>query len=104
MHTRTTVADRHALIAPDGHFPSEFPGWNNATGFVMLSPAMGAFLSQILITFEPGGGEATFPSDENEHALTMLADRSNPTRIHGEAPDGKARSPRRVTSKSGRPV
>ena len=32
--TRTTVANRHALIAPDGHVPSTFPGWKNATAFV----------------------------------------------------------------------
>jgi (S)-ureidoglycine aminohydrolase len=31
--TRTTVAHRHALIAPDGHVPSTFPGWKNATTF-----------------------------------------------------------------------
>ncbi|MGB6220393.1 (S)-ureidoglycine aminohydrolase [Haloferula sp.] len=69
MHTRTVLADRHALIAPDGHVPSAFPGWENATGFVILSPAMGADLSQILITFESNEGSATFPADEHEHAL-----------------------------------
>lgn len=69
MNTRTVVKARHALIAPDGHVPSSFPGWENATGYVMLSPAMGASLSQILITFEPGAGQARFPASEHEHAI-----------------------------------
>jgi (S)-ureidoglycine aminohydrolase len=67
--TRTTLANRHAIIAPDGHVPSTFPGWVAATGFVMISPAMGADLSQILITFEPTGGTALFPADEHEHVI-----------------------------------
>ncbi len=68
-HTRTIVSARHALIAPDGHVPSIFPGWENATAFVMLSPAMGADLSQILITFGAPSGTASFPADMHEHAL-----------------------------------
>jgi len=44
-HTRTHVAMRHALIAPDGHVPSTFPGWDGATAHVILSPAMGADLA-----------------------------------------------------------
>jgi (S)-ureidoglycine aminohydrolase len=68
-HTRTVVSARHALIAPDGHVPSTFPGWKNATAFVMLSPAMGADLSQMLITFDADGGEAKFPADMHEHVL-----------------------------------
>ena len=67
-HSRTIVSLRHALIAPDGHVPSTFPGWSNATAFVMLSPAMGADLTQMLVTFGPGG-TATFPSDIYEHAI-----------------------------------
>ena len=67
--TRTVVSARHALIAPDGHVLSLFPGWENATACVVLSPAMGADLSQILITFDPGGGRAVFPADMHEHAL-----------------------------------
>lgn len=67
--TRTVVAGRHALIAPDGHVPSAFPGWKDATAFVLLSPAMGASLSQLLVTFDAAGGCATFASDGHEHAL-----------------------------------
>lgn len=72
-HTRTVVSARHALIAPDGHVPSAFPGWKGATAFVMLSPAMGADLSQILVTFDVASGIAAFPPDEHEHALYVEA-------------------------------
>ncbi len=68
-HTRTRVSISHALIAPDGHVPSAFPTWENASGFVMISPAMGADFSQILITFAQENGVATFPADEHEHTL-----------------------------------
>jgi len=68
-HTRTRVSLRHALIAPDGHVPATYPGWDGATAYVILSPAMGADLSQILVVYEPGGGTAWFPADENEHVL-----------------------------------
>ncbi len=67
--TRTSVSSRHALIAPDGHVPSQFPGWENATAIVIISPAMGAKLSQILITFKADSNQAPFPSDAHEHAL-----------------------------------
>ena len=68
-HTRTVVSTRHALIAPDGHVPSTFPGWASATAFVMLSPGMGADITQMLVTFGPIRGTATFPSDIYEHAI-----------------------------------
>jgi (S)-ureidoglycine aminohydrolase len=71
-HTRTVVGSRHALIAPDGHVPSTFPNWEDATAFVMLSPAMGADLSQMLVTFGPSG-TAEFPADEHEHAIYVEA-------------------------------
>ncbi len=67
--TRTVVSSRHALIAPDGHVPSQFQGWENATAFVLISPAMGAKLSQILVTFTGESNQAPFPSDTHEHAL-----------------------------------
>jgi (S)-ureidoglycine aminohydrolase len=68
-HTRTRVRARHALIAPDGHVPSTFPSWENATAFVMISPAMGANLSQLLVTFTKDDGRAEFPADTHEHAI-----------------------------------
>lgn len=67
--TRTNVAARHALIAPDGHVPSHFPGWESATAVVLISPAMGARLSQLLITFQASESRAPFPADTHEHVL-----------------------------------
>ncbi|MEM7602729.1 MAG: (S)-ureidoglycine aminohydrolase, partial [Verrucomicrobiota bacterium] len=67
--TRTVVASRHALIAPDGHVPSDFPGWENVTAFVLISPALGANLTQLLLTFLGKDSVASFPSDEHEHVL-----------------------------------
>ncbi len=84
MHTRTNVKLRHALIAPDGHVPSAFPGWENATAYVMLSPAMGACLSQILITFEETGGKCPFDADEYEHALYVETGNCTITRDDAE--------------------
>jgi (S)-ureidoglycine aminohydrolase len=72
-HTRTVVASRHALIAPDGHVPSAFPEWLDATAYVMISPAMGADFSQIRIVYPSGGGEAMFPPDEHEHVTYVVA-------------------------------
>lgn len=66
--TRTAVHARHALIAPDGHVPSTFPGWVDATACVILSPAMGANLSQIRVTFGCAGA-AVFPADGHEHVV-----------------------------------
>lgn len=68
--TRTFVGRRHALVSPDGHVPSSFPGWEGATAFVMLSPGMGANLTQLLITFDDtDGGQANFNQDGYEHAI-----------------------------------
>ncbi len=70
-HTRTSVAARHALIAPDGHVPGAFPGWDRATPFVLISPAMGTKLSQILVTYDATGGTARFPAGQHEHAVYL---------------------------------
>lgn len=70
--TRTRVSARHALIAPDGHVPSNFPGWQGVVTHVLLSPAMGAKLSQLLLRFGVEGstsGKALFPADQHEHAV-----------------------------------
>src|SRR5690348_15712815 len=63
--TRTRIATRHALIAPDGHVKSNVPGITGATTTVLISEAMGAKFTQLLVTFE-GGGSATFPGNEIE--------------------------------------
>jgi (S)-ureidoglycine aminohydrolase len=63
--TRTRIASRHALIAPDGHVKSNVPGITGAATVVLISEAMGAKFAQLLVTFEAGGG-AMLPGSEIE--------------------------------------
>ena len=53
--TRTRVAARHALIAPDGHVKSVVPGITGAATIILINPTMGARFAQLLVTFETGG-------------------------------------------------
>ena len=53
--TRDVVKERYALRTPSGFVPSVLPDWNKVTAIVQISPAMGADLSQVQITFEAGG-------------------------------------------------
>jgi len=64
-HTRTRVAARHALIAPDGHVPSNVPGIAGATAVILINPAMGANFAQLLVTFA-AGGRAALPANDIE--------------------------------------
>lgn len=66
--TRTRVAGRHALIAEDGHVPSALPDFSRATPFFLISPEMGAGLTQLLIRFE-AKGSARLPGDGRGTAL-----------------------------------
>jgi (S)-ureidoglycine aminohydrolase len=56
--TRTRIAARHALIAPDGHVKSNVPGITGAATVILISEAMGAKFSQVFVTFASGGGAA----------------------------------------------
>ena len=58
--TRTRVAARHALIAPDGQVKSFVPGITGAATIILINEAMGANFAQLLVTFE-AGGQATLP-------------------------------------------
>ncbi len=80
--TRTHVGARHALIAPDGHVSSSLPGVDNATAIVLISKAMGANLTQLLLTFQ-AGGSATFASSETEGFAYVLRGSVN-VRIAGK--------------------
>lgn len=56
--TRTNVAWNHALLAPDGHVPGLPPGWGQAEGVVLISPALrggagGPRFSQYLVRGGP---------------------------------------------------
>ena len=53
--TRTRVAARHALIAPDGHVRSNVPGITGAATIILISEPMGAKFAQLLVTFGAGG-------------------------------------------------
>lgn len=63
--TRTRIAARHALIAPDGHVKSNLPGIAGASVVVLISPALGAGFTQLLVTFA-AGGSAAMPAGELE--------------------------------------
>ena len=66
-NTRTRVAARHALIAPDGHVKSNVPGITGAAAVILINGAMGAKFAQLLVTFE-AGGSAALPANDVETA------------------------------------
>jgi (S)-ureidoglycine aminohydrolase len=72
--TRTRVGPRHALIAPDGLVPSVLPGITGAVANVIISPAMGAKLTQLLLTFG-AGGRAEFAEPGIETCLYVMSGR-----------------------------
>jgi (S)-ureidoglycine aminohydrolase len=53
--TRSVVKGRYALITPAGLVPSQLPGWEKAVCNMLISPALGAGFSQLLITLEREG-------------------------------------------------
>ncbi len=65
--TRTRVAARHALIAPDGHVKSRVPGITGAATVILINEAMGANFAQVLVSFD-AGGRAELPANEVETA------------------------------------
>jgi Uncharacterized protein, possibly involved in glyoxylate utilization len=65
------MGNRHALIAPDGHVPSVLPGISGAVTNVLISPAMGANLTQLLVTFE-ADGHAEFSSEDVETFVFVM--------------------------------
>ena len=70
--TRDVVKERYALRTPSGFVPSVLPGWTNVVAVVQISPALGANLGQLLITFETGGAGRghTGPLEYFVHVLT----------------------------------
>jgi len=69
--TRTRVKSRHALIAPDGLVPSLLPGISGAVANVIVSPAMGAGLTQLLLTFADNG-RAEFAAEDVESCAYIM--------------------------------
>ncbi|HEX3890358.1 MAG TPA: (S)-ureidoglycine aminohydrolase [Verrucomicrobiae bacterium] len=50
--TRNVIKRNYALITPDGHVPSVFPGWTDCMPIVLISSALGAGVSQFLISLD----------------------------------------------------
>jgi len=53
--TRNVVSTRYALLTPSGFVHGYLPGWQKAVCNVLISPAMGARFSQVLITLQQDG-------------------------------------------------
>ena len=53
--TRSVVKGRYALLTPESLVPSHLPGWEKAVCYMLISPALGARFSQLLITLERDG-------------------------------------------------
>jgi (S)-ureidoglycine aminohydrolase len=54
--TRNVLRRNYALITPDGYVASVLPGWSQCTAFVIISAAMGARVTQLVIDLEADGG------------------------------------------------
>ena len=53
--TRNVVKRNYALLTPSGFVHGALPGWENAICHVLISPAMGARFSQLLVSLEKEG-------------------------------------------------
>jgi len=53
--TRNVVKGRYALLTPGGFVPGPLPGWEKSVCYTLISPALGARFSQLLITLEREG-------------------------------------------------
>jgi len=69
--TRNVVRERYALLTPSGFVPSHLPGWEKAVCNVLISPAMGARFSQLLITLEPDG-QCLGNTGANQYLIYLL--------------------------------
>lgn len=70
-HTRAHVGTRHALVTPDNHVNSTLPGIRGAKAVVLVSPAMGAGVAQVLLTFESGGSAQIAASETQTFGYVM---------------------------------
>jgi (S)-ureidoglycine aminohydrolase len=53
--TRTVIKERYALFSPDSFVTTTLPGWTGAGVIVLISPALGARFTQLLVTLDPRG-------------------------------------------------
>jgi (S)-ureidoglycine aminohydrolase len=79
--TRNVIKRNYAVITGDGRVPSVLPGWSDCVPVVLISPALGAGLSQYLIALNArgaGGGE----TGTDEYFFYLVAGKA---RINGIA-------------------
>ena len=69
--TRNVVKERYALLTPSGFVHGALPGWDKAICNVLISPAMGARFSQILITLEQDG-ECQGNTGNNQYFIYLV--------------------------------
>jgi (S)-ureidoglycine aminohydrolase len=70
-HTRAHVGARHAILTPNNHVGSALPGVTGATAVVLVCPAMGAKVTQTLLTFQSGGSASIPASDLQTFGYVM---------------------------------
>jgi len=69
--TRAVVKARYALLTPGGLVPSCLPGWDKAVCHVLISPAMGARFSQLLIILAKDG-HCTGNTGANQYFIYLV--------------------------------
>ena len=69
--TRNVVKGNYALLTPSGFVPSYLPGWEKAVCNILISPAMGARFTQLLITLEHEG-QCLGNTGANEYLIYVL--------------------------------
>ena len=74
--TRNVVKERYALLTPSGFVPSSLPGWEKAVCNVLISPAMGARFTQLLVTLEKEG-QCLGNTGPNQYVLYLLSGTGN---------------------------
>ena len=69
--TRNVVTNRYALLTPAGFVAAPLPGWRDASCVVLVSPAMGASFSQMLITLAKRGRGTGGTGDDELFAIVL---------------------------------
>jgi len=59
--TRTFIGARHAVITPESHVKTSFPGWSGTRTIVTISPHVGAGFVQYIAEMTAGGHAAPPP-------------------------------------------
>ena len=69
--TRNVVTKRYALLTPAGFVAAPLPGWRDAACVVLISPAMGAGFSQMIITLAKRGRGASQTGGDELFAFVL---------------------------------